>query len=196
VAPPAGRRVPLWLTAVTAGVVVVGIAAAVALNLSPPPPAPAPPAVSAAQLTAYDAAITPALQSAGAMVEQDIKPSIAALEAGSLTAATIRDRAAGWRVAFAQARVLLARATVPAQLSEAAADFDRAFQQYQAAAATLGTLPDSATGGADPDGVRAAAAQARQADASYDSAATIIQRLRRSAGLAPSADLPDPTPSG
>lgn len=176
-------------------IVVAGIAGiAVAISLSPAS-GPAPTADSVARLTTYEAAITPTLQSAGAMVEQEIKPSIASLEDGSLSAAGMRSRAVSWRTRFDQARAALARVAVPAGLTKAAADFDRAFQQYEAAVALLATVPNSATGTPNPAQVQAAATAAHQADVLYDQAAAVIQALRRVAGLGPTVDLPDPTPS-
>jgi hypothetical protein len=189
----------VWLTVLTGALVVGGgLALAVGAMLSPSRPgssAPAPAVVPTAQLTAYQAAIIPTLQVAGGMVEQEIKPSIAALEAGSLSAAEMRSRAVTWESRFQQERAALAAVTVPAGLAGAASGFDNAFRRYDDAATALAGVPDSDVGNADSAQVQAAAALAAQADKLYDAAAAIIQADRRAVGLGPTVDLPDPTPS-
>jgi hypothetical protein len=190
-------RVPTWLTVLTAALLVAGaVAIAVAVSQSPSQSrSAAPTAASVARLTAYQSAIVPTLQAAGGMVEQEIKPSIASLEGGSLTAAELRSRAASWRTRFEQARASLAKVTVPAGLAGAAAGFDQAFQRYDDAVTALASVPDSATGNANPTQVQNATNIAAQADQLYDRASAIIQANRRAAGLGPTVDLPDPTPT-
>jgi hypothetical protein len=189
----------VWLTVLTAALVVAGgLALAVGAMLSPSRPAsstPAPALVTTAQLTAYQAAIVPTLQTAGAMVEQEIKPSIAALEAGSLSASEMRSRAVTWESRFLQERVALAGVTLPAGLAGAASGFDSAFRRYDDAATALAGVANSDTGNANSAQVQAAATLAAQADKLYDAAAAIIQADRRTVGLGPTVDLPDPTPS-
>lgn len=192
-------RVPPWLTGLMAALLVaavVGIAIAVSLTPARPgSPTSRSPVVPAAALTAYQTAIVPTLQTAGAMVEQEIKPSISALESGSLTATELRSRAVAWQSRFQQARAALAGVTAPAGLAGAAGDFDSAFRRYDDAVTALASLPDSATGEANPLQVQTAASLAAQADHLYDQASAIIQADRRAAGLGPTADLPDPTPA-
>ena len=170
---------------------IAGVAVAIAMT-----PAPAPagkPSVSGARLLAYEAAITPTLQAAGSMVEQEIKPSIASLQGGTLAVAQVRERAAGWSARFAQARAALAKVTVPREFAGAAALFDRAFVEYEAAVAPLGALIEGARADAVTAAIDAASAAARKADAVYDQAAAIIQAQRRALGMGPTIDLPDPT---
>jgi hypothetical protein len=192
-------RVPVWLTALMAGLLLaagVAIAVGASLSSSTAPPTPrSVAAVPAAQLAAYQAAIVPILQTAGGMVEQEIKPSIASLEDGSLTAAAMRSRGVVWQSRFEQARAALAKVTAPTGLAAVASGFDQAFQRYGDAATALAGVPDSATGNLNPAPVQVAASLAVQADKLYDAAAAIIQADRRAAGLGPTSDLPDPTPS-
>lgn len=127
------------------------------------------------------------------MVEQEVKPAIGALQAGSLTPAEMRSRATGWEARFRSARAELARVLVPTGLSSAAVGFDRAFQGYEAAVARLASISDQASGAGSATDVAATTAAAHQADSAYDQAAAVIQAQRRAAGLGPAIDLPDPS---
>jgi hypothetical protein len=180
-------RVPVWVTVVALSVVAAAaVAAAVASAISPPPAAVA----SASQLTAYQSAIAPQLQNAGAMVEGEIKPSIGSLEDGSLTVAAFIKRASSWQARFERARVALAAVVAPPALTDAALDFDRAFAAYRDAARLLGQVPASTTPAGASSGVAPGVSAAKQADALFNQAAAIIQKQRATDGLSPATDLP------
>jgi hypothetical protein len=189
------RRRPRWLAPTMAAVALGGVALLVAnLCQATPPVALAPPS-GAAALTAYTTALRQPTAAGGAIVAEEMRPSLGEFASGAVDPATFSRRAAGWRLAMTQVRQRIDAITVPPTMRSAAQLFDQALTEYVHAATLFAAVGESpaAQRQALVDGGMTAATQA---DALYDRAAAVVQSGLRQAGLPTDTLLPDAASPG
>lgn len=181
-------RAPRWSLALVALTTLAAAGAGIAILVSPSHP-------DTAALRAYTAALRGPTAQGGQVVEQEMKPSVAAISSGQIDGPTLVSRARSWQIAFARVRHGIDAIAVPAGLQPAQRRFDAAIDGY----AHVADLLVQAGAAATPDRrnalLDAAVAAGRQADGLYDQAAAQVQAALRAAGLPPDHYLPDPTPT-
>ena len=140
----------------------------------------------------YERAILVPIKDGGRLVEQEMKPSIADLQSGSLPASEAVDRANAWRTDLRQDKTKMVSLAPPKFLRGIEVLWGSAMDAYL-------EIPDlfaraaHATGPARSALIGQAAAAGTRADRLFDRAARAMQFHRRRLGLGPTHDLPDPS---
>lgn len=152
------------------------------------------PALTSVQVVTYQKAILDPLKDGGRVVEQDMKPTVNDFAAGTVSAPDFAKRAEGWVADLARIRATVAAVPAPEALRPVAAAFDRALVRYADAARAF---HDAAVppGARRADLLKAAYGIAADADTRYDDASALLQRARQKAGLDPTSDFPNPSPT-
>ena len=145
-------------------------------------------------LVTYERSLLPAVREAGRIVQQEMKPSLREIVEGTITGPELLDRTGAWQRVFKRVRDDLRGLKPPSFLGDIEAGWDSAMGAYLITVDAF-----QAIGRADPGSVSVAVDQAvtlaEHADRLFDRAAGVIQFHRRRLGLAPSPNLPDPSPS-
>ena len=132
-------------------------------------------------VVAYAAAIKPYQRAGGQVVAEEIRPRLADIEVGAVTADQFRLEAAGWKQTMEKVRRQIAAVRAPSRLHRAAALYDQAMRQYQAAIdgfVTAAGSPASQLKAA----ITAAVPAAQRADATYDHADRLVDAALEAVG--------------
>lgn len=148
--------------------------------------------VDAASIVAYEKAISGPAREGGFVIQEGLKiglAQVAADQGGSVTF-----QAVSWVNQLENIRRQFAAAGEGLEddgLKQAAKHFDAALVLYERTAETIGA---AALTDGEPRTklLTEAAARGRAADARYDAASSQLQRVRRAAGLPPTARFPNP----
>jgi hypothetical protein len=147
----------------------------------------------AAYLRYERAALIP-IQSGGRLTEQEMKPSLAELGDGRITAAAALERARAWRFAFENVRKELSELDPPSFLGDITHKWSVAIDGYLVIVTRFEEAA-RATGAERRRLITAAADAGNAADDLFDDAARVMQIHRRRLGLGGTHSLPDPTPT-
>lgn len=174
------------------GAVLVGLLVGGALayaSLDDPSPRP----IDRSALRAYEQAVVPIVQEGGKVVELGMKPAMDDLEHRHVVPpAAIGTEGDAWVRSLQQLRGRLSHVRTPVQLKQATSQFLVALDGYTAAARAFAEAARS-TGTARAQFIRRGIALAESADHTYDRGSAVLQRARRSLGLPPSPNFPQPT---
>lgn len=177
----------LRLAIVAAIVVLAAVAAGVAVAARP-----AHHHVTRAQEQAFEANVVPLVTDGGRVVEDGMKPALHDLTTDHVTPPSfIAGEATQWQATLQRDGHDLAAVRATGQLARARDLLVRAVGIYAAAAADFHAAA-LATGAERNRLIDSGIATAERGDATYDEGAAIVQALRRSLGLGPSASFPDP----
>ena len=143
---------------------------------------------------AYEAAALVPIRAGGRIVEEEMKPSLGELRAGTISALNAHERAAGWRGDMGAALSQLLALHPPAFLGDIAAKWKASLDTY----IEIATLFDQAASASGPERLRLldeAAATGTRADHLFDAAAQVMQLQRQRLGLGVTTQLPNPAGS-
>jgi hypothetical protein len=135
-----------------------------------------------AQLTTWETAVAPLIQSAGQVVALGPRQGAQQIETGKFSAATNRHMAAGWVARLTALRGQIAALPSPAFLGKARALLDRSMAGYVAASQDL-LAATFATGSRRTTLLDASTTAGRTADRLYDQATAAIATWRDTLGL-------------
>lgn len=171
-------------TAAVAAGVAVGAVACSGGGLSSPP------ALERSDLAAYEHSVVPIVTDGGRVVELGMKPGIEDLERLHIVPArVIASEGDGWLRSLVEVRRRLAQVHAPARLQAVTHWFLLALSGYADAARSFAQAARS-QGSAREAALRRGVASASAADRTYDQGAALLQSIRRSLGLRPSASFP------
>ncbi len=147
------------------------------------------PALTAHQLNAYQAAITPAMRDGGATVQEGMKPAISDLvDQHVVPPKNMVGEAEGWVVSLQADRKTVAAVHVPKALAQAQRLFLVALDHYIEAARDFGIAAGDAS--TRQQWLQKVYAAGTAGDQTYDEASGILQNWRRTLGLPSSPDFP------
>jgi hypothetical protein len=145
-----------------------------------------------AQEQAFEHAVVPLVTEGGRVVEQGMKPALHDLTTDHVTPSSfIAVEASQWQSTLDRVRTGLAGVRTVGQLRLARSRLVAALGLYAEAAADFRAAALT-SGNRQRQLIDSGIATAKRGDATYDEGATIVQALRRSLGLGPSASFPDP----
>lgn len=150
------------------------------------------PAITKAELTAWENAILPALQDGGRTVEQGMKPAVDDLVNRHVVPAyVIAKEADGWAEALAGVKARVAAVATPPVLRPAVDGFTRALDEYVLAAKDFHAAALAPAGPQRDALVASGRAHGEAADHTYDTGAAVVQRLRHELGMPASSFFPE-----
>jgi hypothetical protein len=147
---------------------------------------------TAKELEAYEAAVTEPAKRGGFVVQEGLKRGLADVASGNagpvvFQAVSWAEELRGVQVQF-NAQAHLAKGT---RLEPATKTFDAAFEFYIETAQTIGAAAIASDASRETL-LERASASGRRADATYDEASFLLQRLRKQRGLDITARFPSP----
>jgi hypothetical protein len=143
---------------------------------------------------AYEAAALVPIREGGRIVQEEMKPSLSELRAGTISAVIAHERAAGWRGGMSAALTQLLALHPPAFLQDIGSKWKASLDTYVEIAA-LFDLAAAASGAERLRLLDEAAATGTRADRLFDAAARVMQLQRERLGLGVTPDLPNPAGS-
>ena len=150
------------------------------------------PAVTKAELEAWEKAILVPLQQGGKTVEQGMKPAVADLtDRHVVPPYVIAKEADGWAEALARVKADVAAVATPEALRPAQADFVVAIDVYIAAAREFAAAARAPEGPERDRLVASGRDKGAEADRVYDRGGHLVQRIRHSLGLPSSPSFPE-----
>lgn len=140
----------------------------------------------------FEAAVVPLVTEGGRVVEEGMKPALHDLTTDHVTPpAFIATEAAQWQATLTRVGQQLGTVRASGRLDRARDRLVAALATYADAAASFHAAA-LASGSRRDQLIDEGIATAKRGDATYDKGATIVQAVRRSLGLGPSASFPDP----
>src|SRR3954467_11900919 len=140
----------------------------------------------------FEAAVVPRVTEGGRVVEQGMKPALHDLTSDHVTPPSfVATEATQWQTTLERVGSQVAGIHVHGRLAQARTRLAAALSLYADAAAQFHAAA-LASGQQRAHLIDRGIATAKRADTTYDEGAAIVQAVRRSLGLGPSASFPDP----